>query len=83
MTRLKITQKYDELADVLYISFGEPKEATVIEVGFGNLIRLDEKTGRIVGITLEDFQVGYDDEFIKELKKGINDKKSVRVLKGE
>ncbi len=50
----KITFDYDEEADVLYISFGEPKEAIVEEKG--NIgIRIDEKTNEIVGLTVIQF----------------------------
>ena len=45
---------YDEEADVLYVSFGKPKEAIVEEVG--NIgVRIDEKTKDIVGLTIIEF----------------------------
>lgn len=45
---------YDEEADVLYISFGKPKEAIVEEVG--NIgVRIDEKTKEVVGLTVIEF----------------------------
>ena len=60
MKRNKITIDYDEEADVLYLSFGEPTEATTEEIGNVG-IRINEKTKEIVGITVIDF--------LKNLKK--------------
>jgi len=54
MEKQKITIDYDEQADVLYLSFGEPKEAITEEVGNVG-IRIDEKTNEIVGITVIGF----------------------------
>lgn len=45
---------YDEEADVLYISFGKPREAVVEEVGNIGL-RIDEKNKEIVGLTIIEF----------------------------
>ena len=45
---------YDEEADVMYISFGEPKGAVTEEVG--NIgIRIDEKNKEVVGLTIIEF----------------------------
>lgn len=53
--RLKqITFDYDEKADVLYLSFGEPKAAVTEEIGNVGL-RVDEKSREIVGITILEF----------------------------
>lgn len=50
----KIEFDYDEKADVMYISFGEPKEAVTEEIG--NIgIRIDEKNREIVGLTIIEF----------------------------
>ncbi|HIH25355.1 DUF2283 domain-containing protein [Candidatus Woesearchaeota archaeon] len=57
----KITIDYDNEGDVLYISFGEPKESITEEIN--NIgIRLDEKTNELTGITIINF--------LKEIKKG-------------
>jgi len=54
MLMKQITFDYDKEADVLYISFGEPKEAIAEEVG--NIgVRIDEKTKEIVGLTIIEF----------------------------
>jgi len=43
---------YDSEADVLYISFGKPRVAIGEDVGDGVIIRYDEQTGQVVGITI-------------------------------
>lgn len=50
----EITFGYDQEADVLYVSFGEPKEAITEEVGNVG-VRVDEKTKEIVGVTILEF----------------------------
>jgi len=51
----KIDFDYDEEADVLYISFGKPKEAQdSIEVEDGVIYRIADK--EVVGITITDFK---------------------------
>jgi len=42
---------YDEEADVLYISFGDPQPAVSIDMD-GVLIRYREEDGEIVGVTI-------------------------------
>ena len=50
----KIELEYDEEADVMYISFGEPKEAVTEEIG--NIgVRIDEKRKEVVGLTIIEF----------------------------
>jgi uncharacterized protein YuzE len=44
--------EYDEEADVLYISIGEPVEAVGLDVGDGVIVRYREDTAEMVGITL-------------------------------
>ncbi len=54
MKMKKIEFDYDEEADVMYISFGEPREAVTEEIG--NIgIRIDEKNREIVGLTIIEF----------------------------
>lgn len=47
---------YDEDADVLYASFGEPKMAVSKEVEDGKFVRFDPFTDEIVGVTILDFK---------------------------
>ena len=47
-----ITWDYDEDADVLYLSVGEPKPAIGIDVGEGVILRYDEAHREVVGLTL-------------------------------
>ena len=50
----KIELDYDEEADVMYISFGDPREAVTKEIG--NIgVRIDEKNKEIVGLTIIEF----------------------------
>jgi len=46
-----IAWDYDEEADVLYISFGDPRPAIAIDID-GVLVRYTEGTGEIVGVTI-------------------------------
>jgi len=59
MEALKILEKpsvlqwdYDEEADVLYLSVGEPRPAIGTDIGEGLVVRYDEKTKEVVGLTL-------------------------------
>lgn len=49
---LPLTWEYDEEGDTLYLSFGEPKPATGVDVGEGVILRYDEKAREVVGLTL-------------------------------
>ena len=48
----ELTWEYDEEADVLYISVGEPEPALGMDVGEGVILRYDEDRRELVGITL-------------------------------
>jgi len=59
MESLKILERkenlnweYDEEADVLYISMDEPVKAVGLDVGEGVIVRYNEKTGEVVGLTI-------------------------------
>ncbi len=47
-----ITWDYDEEADVLYLSIGEPRSAVGMDIGEGIVIRYDETRKEVVGVTL-------------------------------
>lgn len=55
---------YDEEADTLYMSVGKPREATGLDVGNGTIVRYDELTHEVVGLTF----VGLRDRFIRQLR---------------
>ncbi len=55
---------YDEEADVLYISVGEPQKALGIDIGEGAIIRYKEETGEVVGLTL----MGVKERLLSSLK---------------
>jgi uncharacterized protein YuzE len=48
----QVTWDYDQEADILYISFGEPKPALTLDLGGGVLARYLEKTKEFVGFTI-------------------------------
>jgi uncharacterized protein YuzE len=59
METLNISEKktnlrwqYDAEADVLYISFGNPKNAEGIDIGEGTIIRILPDSQEIIGITI-------------------------------
>lgn len=47
-----ITWDYDEEADVLYLSIGEPRPAVGVDVGEGVIVRYDESKKEVVGLTV-------------------------------
>ena len=50
--RNKIKWDYDAEADVLYISFGNPKNAEGVDIGEGTIIRIRPDTQEIIGVTI-------------------------------
>ncbi len=46
---------FDTKADVLYCSFGEPREAIGVELENGVIVRLNPETDEVVGYTVVDF----------------------------
>ncbi len=59
MEALKILEKpasiswdYDEEADVLYLSVGEPRPAVSVDLGEGIVARYDQEQNEVVGLTL-------------------------------
>jgi uncharacterized protein YuzE len=44
--------EYDDEADTLYLSFGEPKAATGLDIGEGVIVRFDEQAQEVVGLTI-------------------------------
>ncbi len=44
--------EYDAEADVLYLSAGTPRPAVAVDLGEGLLVRYDESSGQIVGLTV-------------------------------
>jgi uncharacterized protein YuzE len=48
----RVDWEYDEGADVLYISFGKPKEALTMDLGSGILARYEKESHEMVGFTI-------------------------------
>ena len=71
MILLKIEEKstaarwsYDGEADVLYLSAGEPKPAEGVDIGGGMIVKYDEKSKEVVGLTI----VGLRERLLEELQ---------------
>ena len=47
-----VTWDYDEEADVLYLSVGEPRPAVGVDIGEGVIVRYEESRKEVVGLTL-------------------------------
>jgi uncharacterized protein YuzE len=47
---------YDQEADVLYLSVGQPKPSSIIQDREGLLIQRDLATGEVVGATVLDYE---------------------------
>ncbi len=54
--RPALNWEFDEEADVLYISVGEPRPAVGTDIGEGVIVRYDEKEREVVGITIIGFR---------------------------
>jgi uncharacterized protein YuzE len=59
MDAIKIVEKpttvswdYDEEADVLYLSLGDPQPAVGVDIGEGVIVRYNESQQEVVGLTL-------------------------------
>ena len=48
----KIKWDYDAEADILYIPFGNPKNAEGVDIGEGTIIRIQPDTKEIIGVTI-------------------------------
>jgi uncharacterized protein YuzE len=58
-----VTWDYDEEADVLYISVGEPRPALGVDIGEGVILRYEEAAKELVGLTL----IGLRERLLKGL----------------
>ena len=56
-----LTWDYDEEADVLYISVGQPRPAVGVDIGDGLIVRYDETNHEVVGLTV----IGMRDRLLK------------------
>lgn len=61
----KLNWLYDEEGDVLYISIDEPKPSVGIDVGEGLILRYDESTGKVTGLTI----IGLRDRSVSAMNK--------------
>ena len=44
--------EYDQEADVLYLSLGKPQPALGVDIGDGVVVRYDETSNKVVGLTV-------------------------------
>ena len=51
-----VSWDYDEEADVLYLSLGEPRPALSVDLGEGLVARYDQEEGEVVGLTVIGFR---------------------------
>ena len=47
-----VSWEYDEEGDVLYLSLGGPASALGVDIGDGVVVRVDEATNEVVGLTV-------------------------------
>jgi uncharacterized protein YuzE len=59
----ELTMSYDKEADVVYFSFGQPKPAVGFDAGEGMIVRYDDDTNTIVGLTI----IGLRTRLMREL----------------
>ena len=71
METIKIMEKkenlnwdYDEEADILYISIGEPSKALGIDIGEGVIVRYAEDKEEVVGLTI----IGVKEKLLNNIK---------------
>lgn len=55
MEKNKLIMSYDEDADTLYLSFGKPEKVVSEEIDAHVIVRLQQKTERIAGLTILNF----------------------------
>ncbi len=61
----EVNWDYDEEADVLYLSVGEPGLAEGVDIGDGVIARYDERKKEVVGVTL----IGLRARVLRELER--------------
>lgn len=64
---------YDEEADVLYLSVGEPRPAVGVDIGEGAILRYDENQKEVVGLTL----IGLRTRLVKELQEKLTNQSNM------
>ena len=62
--RENLNWEYDDEADVLYISIGEPKPAEGFDIGGGIVARVHPETKELVGLTI----IGLSEKILREIK---------------
>lgn len=60
MARKKMSFSYDKQADVFYLSVGKPRKSLTREIKDGILVRFDQKSKEITGLTILDFEARFE-----------------------
>jgi len=60
-----INWDYDEEADVLYLSIKDPQMALGIDIGEGVIVRYNEDTKEVIGLTI----IGFKERLLKSFLK--------------
>ena len=68
-TERQLDWRYDQDADVLYISTGASHPALGVDIGEGVIARYDEARGEVIGITI----IGLRHKMARELSSTTND----------
>jgi uncharacterized protein YuzE len=61
--RENLSWEYDDEADVLYISVGEPGPAEGVDIGEGVIVRIDPENREVIGLTI----LGISKKVLKEI----------------
>lgn len=61
--RENLSWEYDDEADVLYISIGEPRSAEGVDIGEGVIVRIDPENKEVIGLTV----LGISKKVLKEI----------------
>ncbi len=69
--RKNIQLDYDDIADVLYVSFGKPQRAKTNPITDADLVRFDPQTEEVVGITIIAYKERYSPKKPKKYDKGL------------
>ena len=67
MKEVDINFNYDESADVLYASVGEPKPAKSIDYDNGIVLRIDPKSGEYIGFTIINYMAQKKQGHLKKI----------------
>ena len=71
INKKNIQLRYDDIADVLYISFGKPQCAKTNPITDADLVRFNPRTEEVVGITIIAYKERYNPKKPKKFVNGL------------